>query len=184
MHLIVAITGASGVIYGVRTVKALKELGASIELIISRNGEAVLKEELGLKREDLLPYCSRLYSADDMLSPLSSGSYKTDGMIVVPCSSKTLACIANGISENLVSRAAEVTLKQKRKLVLVVREAPLNSIHLENMLKVSQAGAIILPACPAFYHKPKTIEEMVDFIVGKILDVLGIEHQLFKRWGA
>jgi 4-hydroxy-3-polyprenylbenzoate decarboxylase len=151
-------------------------------LIISKTAQKILELETGRKVEDLRALSTRFYSEEDMLSPLSSGSYPTDGMVIVPCSMKTLACIANGISDNLIARAAEVTLKQERKLVVVPRETPLDQIHLENLLRLKAAGAIILPACPGFYHRPKSIQDLVDFMVGKILEALGLPHQLYRGW--
>jgi 4-hydroxy-3-polyprenylbenzoate decarboxylase len=175
-------TGASGVIYGVRTLEVLHELGVETELIVSKTAQKILEIEAGRKVEDLKALSTRFYSEEDMFSPLSSGSYPTDGMVIVPCSMKTLACVAQGISDNLIARAAEVTLKQGRRLVVVPRETPLNQIHLENLLRLKAAGAVILPACPAFYHRPSTIQDLVDFIVGKILEALGLQHQLYRGW--
>lgn len=183
VHLVLAITGSSGVAYGVRTLEVLRELGVEIDLIISRMAEKILELETGRMLEEVKALATRSYSQDDLLSPLSSGSYPTDGMVIVPCSMKTLSCIANGISNNLITRAAEVTLKQGRKLILVPRETPLNQIHLENMLRLGRAGAVILPACPGFYHHPKSVQDLVDFVVGKILEVLGLTHELYQRWG-
>ena len=182
MRIVVAITGASGVIYGVRTLEVLHHCGVEVELIVSKTAQKILEMETGKRIEDLKPLCRHLYSEDDLLSPLSSGSYPTDGMVIVPCSMRTLACIAHGISDNLIRRAAEVALKEGRKLVVVPREAPLSQIHLENMLSLKRAGAIILPACPGFYHRPTSIQELIDFVVGKILEVFEIPHQLYHGW--
>ena len=125
---------------------------------------------------------TRFYPIDNMTSRVASGSFHTDGMVVIPCSMKTLGGIANGYSDNLLLRAADVTIKERRPLVLVVRESPLSLIHLENMVRVTRAGAVVLPAMPAFYHRPKTVDALVDQVVGKVLDILGIDHQLFRRW--
>lgn len=182
MHLIIAITGSSGVVYGTRLLEVCKELKIETELIVSHAAEIILKLELGKSVEELQELATRSYSSDDLAAPLASGSYRTDGMVIAPCSMKTLGAIASGVTADLISRAADVTLKQNRPLVLVPRETPLNLIHLENMVKLRRAGAIILPACPAFYHKPKNISDLVNFIVGRILDVLGVEHQLYQRW--
>jgi 4-hydroxy-3-polyprenylbenzoate decarboxylase len=182
VRIVIAITGASGAAYGVRTLEVLHGHGVETELIISKTAQKILELETGRKVEDLRALSTRFYSEEDMLSPLSSGSYPTDGMVIVPCSMKTLACIANGISDNLIARAAEVTLKQERKLVVVPRETPLDQIHLENLLRLKAAGAIILPACPGFYHRPKSIQDLVDFMVGKILEALGLPHQLYRGW--
>jgi len=182
MRIVVGITGASGIIYGVRTLEVLHDCGIETELIISKTAPKILELETGKRVEDLISLCRHYYSNDDLFAPISSGSYPTDGMVIVPCSMATLACIAHGISDNLIRRAAEVTLKEGRKLVLVPRETPLNQIHLENMLSLQRAGAVILPACPAFYHRPSSIQEIVDFVVGKILDIFEIPHQLYRRW--
>jgi 4-hydroxy-3-polyprenylbenzoate decarboxylase len=182
MHLIVAITGCSGVIYGVRLLEACRKLGIETDLIVSQAAEKLLELELGKTIKDIRKLATRNYSQDDLAAPLASGSVKTDGMVIAPCSMKTLGAIASGIADNLITRAADVTLKEGRPLVLVPRETPLNLIHLENMVRLKLAGATILPAMPGFYHEPKEISELVDFIVGKILDVLGVEHKLYRRW--
>ncbi|MEM0079229.1 MAG: UbiX family flavin prenyltransferase [Nitrososphaerota archaeon] len=181
-RFIVAITGASGVIYGKRLLEVLKDKDAEIHLVISRSAEKIIEYELGVSRRDLEKYADYNYSENDLDSPLASGSFKTDGMIIVPCSLKTIAGIASGFSSNLILRAADVTIKEGRKLILVPRETPLSSIHLRNMLELARIGVVILPAMPAFYHKPTSIQDLVDFIVGKILDNLGIEHNLYRRW--
>ncbi len=182
MHLVIAITGSSGVVYGARLIEVCKELNIETDLVVSRAAETILKFELGKSVEELRGLATRSYSPEDLAAPLASGSYLTDGMAIVPCSMKTLGAIASGVTADLISRAADVALKQNRPLVLVPRETPLNLIHLENMGKLRRAGATILPAMPAFYHKPKAIPDLVDFIVGRILDVLGVEHQLYQRW--
>jgi len=184
MRLIVAITGASGVIYGKRFLEALKEKNVETHLIISKAGEKMLQYELGVARRDLERLASHVYDEDLLTAPIASGSFITDGMAIIPCSMKTVAGIAHGYSENLILRAADVTLKEKRKLVIVPRETPLNAIHLRNLLELAMQGVAVIPAMPAFYHKPEKIEDLVDFIVGKVLDTLGIEHNLFKRWSA
>lgn len=197
-RITVAITGASGVIYGIRLIRHLLEKGFYINCIISPTGIDIIKEELNLDwhgeegeidkriKGYYSPYHEYItyYSSEALFSPLSSGSFPTKAMIVCPCSMGTLSRIARGISSNLIERAADVMVKEGRRLILVPRETPLNPIHLENMLKLSTYGVTILPAMPAFYHKPKKIEDLVDFIIGKILDCLGIEHTLFKRWGS
>jgi len=182
MHLIVAITGCSGVVYGVRLLEACRKLGIETDLIVSQAAEKLLKLELGKTIEDVHKLAARNYSQDDLEAPLASGSVKTDGMVIAPCSMKTLGAVANGIADNLITRAADVTLKEGRPLVLVPRETPLNLIHLENMAKLKRAGATILPAMPAFYNKPEGIPALIDFIVGRILDTLGVEHELYQRW--
>jgi len=182
MRLVVAITGSSGVVYGARLLEECKKLGVKTELVVSKAAEKLLELELGKKSEDLKKLATRSYAPDDMTAPIASGSYKTDGMVIAPCSMKTVGAIANGISDNLITRAADVTLKQKRRLVVVPRETPLNLIHLENMAKLTRAGAVVLPAMPAFYQGPKEISDLVDFVVGRILEMFDIEHKLYKRW--
>jgi len=181
-RLVVGVTGASGAVYAKRLLEVLNEKNIETHIIVSKTAEKIINHELEMSRVEFEKLGRYSYREDEVDAPLSSGSFKTDGMIIIPCSLKTLAGIACGYTDNLILRAADVTLKEKRTLILVPRETPLNAIHLHNMLKLARIGVIILPAMPAFYHKPKKIEELVDFIVGKILDLLGIEHQLFKRW--
>ncbi|MEM2908054.1 MAG: UbiX family flavin prenyltransferase [Candidatus Hadarchaeales archaeon] len=182
MRLVVAITGCSGVVYGVRLLEVCKELGIETDLIVSRAAERILELELGRTREQVSELATRSYSPEDLSAPLASGSSPSDGMAIVPCSMKTLGAIASGVAMDLIARAADVALKQRRPLVLVPRETPLNLIHLENMARLARAGAVILPAMPAFYHKPERISDLVDFVVGKVLDVLGVKHELYRRW--
>lgn len=182
MYLIVAITGSSGVVYGARLLEACRELGIETDLIISEAAQTLLELELGKKADELRKLATRSYSPDDMMAPIASGSHKVDGMVIAPCSMKTLGSIASGVSDNLITRAADVTLKQNRPLVLVPRETPLNLIHLENMAKLRRAGATILPASPAFYYRPAEISDLVDFVVGRILEMFGVEHELYRRW--
>jgi 4-hydroxy-3-polyprenylbenzoate decarboxylase len=182
LRLIVAITGASGVAYGRRLLEILQKNSVETYLIISKAAESVIAHELKMTKRELERLASYVYDVNDVSAPIVSGSFKTDGMIVIPCSMKTLAGIAHGYSENLILRAADVTLKEKRKLILVPRETPLSIVHLSNMLNLASQGALILPAMPAYYHQPRKIEDITDFIVGKALDLLGIEHELFKRW--
>jgi len=182
MKIVVAITGASGVIYGVRLIEYLHAKRHEVYLILTKAGIKVLKHELNIEASDLRSKCAMMYDEDEIDAAPSSGSFYFDAMVIVPCSMKTLALIAHGLSSNLVARAADVALKERRKLILVTRETPLNKVHIMNMLKVSDMGGIVLPACPAFYHKPKSIDEIVNYVVGKILDQLKIEHNLFSRW--
>jgi len=182
MRLIVAITGASGVIYGKRLLEVLRKKKIETHLIISRTGEKIIEHELGITRSRIEKLANYTYEEDDLAAPLASGTFLTDGMVIIPCSTKTLAGIAHGYSENLILRAAEVTLKERRKLILVPRETPLSVVHLRNLLELAIQGVIIIPAMPAFYHRPKDINELVNFVVGKVLDSLGITHELFKRW--
>jgi len=180
--IVIAITGASGVIYGKRLLEVLKDLGEETALIVTDPAKIILYYELGVKEEDIKMLASEYYLPKDLTSSINSGSFKFESMVIVPCTMKTLSAIANGYANNAVTRSADVTLKERRKLVIVPRETPLRSVHLENMLKVSKEGGIILPAMPGFYHKPKSNNELVDFIVGKILDVLGIDNNMFERW--
>ena len=182
MRLIIAVTGASGVIYSKRLLEVLKEKNVEVHLIFSNASEKLIDHELNTTKDELKKFATKTYKEDDFYSPLASGSFLTDGMIVIPCSTKTVAGIAHGYSENLILRAADVTLKENRKLILVPRETPLNAVHLRNQLELAMQGVVILPAMPAFYHKPKKIEDLVDFIVGKVLDSIGIHHNLFERW--
>jgi 4-hydroxy-3-polyprenylbenzoate decarboxylase len=176
MKVVVAITGASGVVYGIRLLEALKEQGIATQCILSKAAKLIIKhEDVETPRG--------CYGEEELEAPLASGSYGFDAMVIAPCSMKTLAAIANGYSSNLITRCADVAIKEKRKLVLVPRETPLSCIHLENMLKLARIGVVILPAMSAFYPRPKKINDMVDFIVGKILDSLGIDNELYRRWG-
>ena len=196
----VGITGGSGAPYALRLLNALVGSGHDAHVVISSAGEKVLQLESGLRlgrtlREKEAALTNvleiggegrgslRLFDPMNLAAPISSGSFPCAGMVIVPCSTGTLGRIANGISSNLIERAADVALKERRRLVVVPRETPLSEIHLRNMLTLRQAGADILPAMPAFYHKPKTIADMVDMIVGRILDRLGVENSLFFRWG-
>jgi 4-hydroxy-3-polyprenylbenzoate decarboxylase len=185
LRLIVAITGSSGVILGIKTLEVLKGYkDIETHLLISKSAEKIISLETPYTIEDVKKMADAFYDVVELDAPLSSGSYKTDGMIVIPCSGKTLAGIANGFSSNLILRAAEVTLKERRKMVLAVRESPMNAIHLDNMLKLARLGVLIMPPVLGFYTLPKSLEDIVNYTVGKILDQFGIEHNLFKRWGS
>jgi 4-hydroxy-3-polyprenylbenzoate decarboxylase len=191
---VIAITGASGAVYGIRLVKVLSELGYPLELVVSKAARLVIRQETGFspQGDSLVDFStlfeinfnqySHLHNPDDLTAPIASGSYPTQGMVIVPCSMGALGAIASGTSNNLIHRAADCTLKEGRKLVLVPRETPLSAIHLENMLKLSRMGAAIVPAMPAFYSGMKNLDEMIDFIVGKVLDQMGIPHSLYPRW--
>lgn len=183
MRLVVALTGASGVIYGIKTLEALKNLGIESHLIMSEWAERNIKIETDITIDYVKSLASKVYEDENLAAPVSSGSFRTDGMAIVPCSMKTLASIAGGFDDSLISRAAGVCIKEQRKLVLVPRETPLSRIHLDNMARVAGAGAVILPAMPGFYHRPKGIDELVNHVVGKVLDQFAIDHGLFRRWG-
>ena len=181
--MLVGITGGSGVIYGVRLLEALKELKIETHLVMTNAAKKTLALETTRKVSEVESLVSASYRINDIAAPPASGSFRSRGMVVVPCSTKTLAGIANGYLADLLLRAAEATLKERRPLIVVPRETPLTRIHLENMMRAADAGAVILPAMPAFYTRPKTMENLVDFLVGKILDVFEIEHTLYGRWG-
>lgn len=191
-RITVAITGASGVIYGIRTVEVLLKNGYGVNLIISKWGVKILEEECGfdfskdyklaLKKRFNNDKKLTIYDDGDLSASISSGSSLNKKMIIIPCSMGTLGRIASGVSSTLIERSADVVLKEGGKLIVVPRETPLNLIHLKNMLRLQEVGAQIVPAMPAFYHKPEKVQDMVDFIVGKVLDVLNIKHDLFKRW--
>lgn len=190
---VIGITGASGAVYGVRLCEYLLANGHSIHLLITDAGWRVLKEELGWatsRRQEMLeerwgahPGKLTYYPNRDIGAGIASGSFLTQGMVIVPCSMGTLAAVAHGSSDNLMERAADVMLKEGRKLILVPRETPLHAIHLQNMLTLAQMGVRMIPAMPAFYYHPRNMEEMVDFLVGKILDSMEIDHDLYRRWG-
>ncbi|MFD2704437.1 UbiX family flavin prenyltransferase [Salibacterium lacus] len=190
----VAITGASGAVYGIRVTEELLRQGHYIHFLVSEAGWQVFREELLLDTTDREECVRQLFAGyendqwmmhelQDFKAPIASGSHHTDGMIVSPCSMGTLSKIANGVSGNLIERAADVQLKEKRPLLLVPRETPLHGIHLENLSKAERNGALIVPAMPGFYHLPETKDDLINFVAGKILDSLGVNHALFTRWG-
>jgi len=192
----IGITGASGAVYATRTLAALLERGVHVELIVSDYGRRLLRDELGeqASTENLVPFLSAkygggvaagtisLHSNRDLGATIASGSHGCSGMAVVPCSMKTLAAVAHGLSRNLIERAADVMLKEQRRLVIVPRETPMSLPQLRNMVLCAEAGAMILPAMPAFYQQPKTLDDLADFMAGKILSALGFEHQLYPPW--
>ncbi|MCJ7782720.1 MAG: UbiX family flavin prenyltransferase [Desulfobacterales bacterium] len=182
--IVVGMTGASGVIYGVKIVEVLSKLGMETHLIITQAGLKTLAIETSDNINGLKSMASHVYDEGDLSAPLASGSFKVDGMVVAPCSIKTLSAIANSYNHNLLVRAADVMLKERRRLVLLVRETPLHEGHLELMLKVTRMGGVIMPPVPAFYHHPKTIEDLIDQTIGKVLDLFSVDAKLFKRWGA
>lgn len=180
--IVVAITGASGVIYGIRLLEVLKEMKIENSLIISDAGKTVIESETDYAVEDVISLADTFYDFNDLTASVNSGSFRADALVIAPCSMKTLSSIANGYGANTITRVADVSLKERRPTVIVPRETPLRSVHIKNMLTLSQEGAIILPAMPGFYSAHDTVEDQIDFIVGKILDSLKIENDLFKRW--
>ena len=182
MRLIVGITGATGVIYGVRLLERLREAGVETHLVISRWGVRTLLHETPYSREQVEALAHTAYAPNDMGAAISSGSFQTAGMIVAPCSVRTLGAIAHGFGDSLIHRAADVVLKEKRRLLLAVREAPLSAIHLENMLTLARMGAVILPPVPAFYTNPRSLADIVEHTVARMLDQFGIEVPGVERW--
>lgn len=182
MRIVVGITGATGAPYAVTLLKVLRQMEVETHLVVSRWGATTLELECGLTATQLQEIASVSYAEDEMGAAISSGSFKTDGMVIIPCSMKTLGEVSNGVPRGLVGRAADVSLKEGRKLVVVPREVPLHRIHLENMLKVAQAGAVVLPPMPAFYNHPQTVQDIVNHTVSRVLDQFGIDAQLTKRW--
>jgi 4-hydroxy-3-polyprenylbenzoate decarboxylase len=182
MKILLSIGGASGSIYGIKLFEDLLKTNNEVHLIVSDGAKKIIKHETDYNFEVLKEKSNFFYDNSDMFAGPASGSFKIDAMVVCPCSMKTLSAIANGYGDTLTSRAASCCLKEERKLILVIRETPLDLPGIKNMLSAKQAGATILPAMPGFYHKPQKIEDLVDFVVGKILDQLNINHSLFKRW--
>jgi 4-hydroxy-3-polyprenylbenzoate decarboxylase len=194
----VALTGASGMPYGIRLIESLLGSGARVQLLYSQVAQIVAKQEMDLAlparagelqaafsgRFNAQPGQLEVYGREEWFAPLASGSSPPDAMVICPCSMGTLAAIATGLAQNLIERAADVVMKEGRKLVLVPRETPFSAIHLENMLKLARAGAVILPPNPGFYNHPQSVQDLVDFVVARVLDQIGIEHQLMRRWGA
>ena len=183
-RLIVAITGATGAVYGVRMLQQMAATpGVETHLVVTDAAALTLHQELGMQRRDVEAMAHVVHKNRDIGASIASGSFQSDGMIVAPCSMKTLASVAHGLSDNLVARAADVVLKERRRLVLMVRETPFNLAHLRNMTVVTEMGGIVFPPLPSFYHKPASIEEMVDHTVGRVIDLFGLEHGLAPRWG-
>lgn len=178
------ISGASGVGYGIRLLQVLQVLqGCATHLILTDSARKIIEIETDLNPEDVEKLADHVYASDDFTAPIASGSHIVDAMVVIPCSMGTLAGIASGTSNTLITRSADVCLKERRKLVLVPREAPMSLVQLKNMVSASEAGAIILPACPAFYSRPESVDDLVDVLVGRVLDLIGLENNLYKRWG-
>ena len=182
-RIVIGISGASGVIYGVRILELLRETNFETHLIISKAGRLNIELETDYKPDAVEAMAEFTHDHNDMAAPLASGSFLTEGMVVVPCTIKSLSAIANSYNENLLVRTADVTLKEKRKLVLVVRETPLHVGHLRLMTMAAEMGAHLLPPVPSFYHQPQTIDDIINQTIGKIFDYLGIRHELFTRWG-
>lgn len=184
MKLIVAMSGATGAIYGIRLLEALRQ-NPEVEthLVLSRWAQETVTLETGYEVREVLALADCCYRADDLGAPIASGSFSTAGMVIIPCSMKTLAAVANGYADNLIVRAADVMLKERRRLILVARETPLNEIHLENMLRLTRAGAIIVPPVPAFYNHPRSLDDIINHLVGRVLDLLGVPNNLTCRWG-
>jgi 4-hydroxy-3-polyprenylbenzoate decarboxylase len=181
LKIVLGVTGASGVIYGVRLACELRRIGAELTIVVSDAAKKVMEFEASEGLEELRK-AGRILSEHDLDAEISSGSAEFDATVICPCSMKTLSAIANGYAYNLICRNADVAIKEQRKLVLVVRETPLSAIHLENMLKLAKLGVTILPASPGFYHKPKSMDDLLNHVVGKVLDALGVESNLFERW--
>ena len=182
--IVVGISGATGVIYGVRALQALSASGVETHLVVTQSALRNFAMESEYTLESLSSLASVTYDVDDIGAPIASGSFKVDGMVIMPCSIKTLSAVANSFDYNLLVRAADVTLKERRRLVLAVRETPLHEGHLDLMTRVTRMGGVIMPPVPAFYHKPKTIDDLIDQSVGKMLDLFSIDAHLFRRWGA
>jgi 4-hydroxy-3-polyprenylbenzoate decarboxylase len=183
-RLVVAITGATGAVYGVRLLQQLAATpGIETHLVVSDAASLTLHQEVGMQKRDVEALAHVVYRNRDVGASIASGSFQTDGMVIAPCSMKTLASVAHGLSDNLVARAADVVLKERRRLVLMVRETPFNLAHLRNMTAVTEMGGIVFPPLPSFYHRPATIDEMVDHTVARVIDLFGIEHALAPRWG-
>ncbi|MBV9833409.1 MAG: UbiX family flavin prenyltransferase [Alphaproteobacteria bacterium] len=182
-RLIIGISGASGVIYGVRLLQALKGLPVETHLVITKTGEVTLAHETDFKVKDVKALADVVHSPTDLAASISSGSFRTLGMVIAPCSMRSLGEIATGISTSLLTRAADVVLKERRKLVLMVRETPLHAVHLRNMVTVAELGAIVAPAMPAFYSRPTTVDDIVNHSVGRVLDLFDLDAGMVKRWG-
>ncbi|MCJ7445213.1 MAG: UbiX family flavin prenyltransferase [Methanotrichaceae archaeon] len=181
MEVVVGISGASGVIYGIRLLQVLKDYVT--HLIITHSAHKIIELETNFMIKEIEELADYVYEPHDFTAPIASGSFRFDAMVVIPCSMGTLAAIASGTSDTLIARSADVCLKEQRKLILVTRETPLNLVQLKNMVSAVEAGAIVLPACPAYYSRPENIEELVDALIGRVLDQLGLENNLFRRWG-
>jgi 4-hydroxy-3-polyprenylbenzoate decarboxylase len=181
--MVVGITGATGIVYGIRLLKALRQLEIESHLVVSKAGEMTRAYETDLTSEELRGLADVVYSPNDIAAPISSGSFRTMGMIVAPCSVRSMSDIAHGVTSGLISRAADVCLKERRRLVLMLRETPLHAGHLKSMLAVTEMGGIIAPPVPAFYSRPQSLEDMVTHTIGRVLDLFDLDLQAFPRWG-
>ncbi|HOT06405.1 MAG: 3-octaprenyl-4-hydroxybenzoate carboxy-lyase [Methanosaeta sp. PtaB.Bin039] len=181
-EIVVGLSGASGIQYGIRILQELSGRSKT-HLIMTRSAREILSVETDWRPDEVEALAFRSYNPEDFTAPFASGSYRVQGMVVAPCSMRTLAGIASGFSDTLITRAADVCLKEHRRLVLVTREAPLNLIHLRNMVQVAEAGGVIMPACPAFYGRPHSVEDLVDTVAGRALDLLGVKQEIYRRWG-
>ncbi len=180
--IVVGITGASGTVYALRLIEVLRAAGCQVHAVVTDSGWRVMEYECNVTRADFEKLVDKLYDQADVGAAIASGSFYCDAMVVVPCSMKTAASIAHGISDNLLTRAADVMLKEGRSLIIVPRETPMHAIHLENLLTLAKLGVRVIPACPGFYHKPESLQDLIDMLVGKICDSLGLENSLFERW--
>ncbi|WP_440953363.1 UbiX family flavin prenyltransferase [Methanococcoides sp. FTZ1] len=183
MEIVIGISGASGAQYGVRLLEILADMEIDTHLVLTKAAEKIIEVETDLNPGYIKDLATYVHDEKDFTAPIASGSHPFAGMIVAPCSMKTLAAVANGISDNLLARTADVCLKDRRKLILMTRETPLSGIHIENMLKAHNAGAIILPACPAYYNKPESIDDLINFMAGRALDLMDVKNEAYRRWG-
>ena len=182
MEIIVGISGASGVQYGIRLLQVLRQKGCTTHLVITDSAAKIIEVETDRLKKDVEELADHVYQPRDFAAPFASGSYLFDAMVIIPCSMGTLSAVACGSSDTLIARAADVCLKEKRRLIMVTRETPLSLVQLRNMVAAAEAGAVILPACPAFYSRPKNLDDLVDVLVGRVLDLLGVDNDLYRRW--
>jgi len=182
LEIVVGISGASGAAYGIRLLQVLREKGCITHLVITDSAAKIIEIETGFLLKDVQDLADHIYTPRDFAAPFASGSHLFHAMVVIPCSMGTLSAIACGSSDTLITRAADVCLKEKRRLIIVPRETPLSLVGLRNMVAAAEAGAVVLPACPAFYSKPQSLDDLVDVLVGRVLDLLGIENDLYRRW--
>ena len=182
LEIVIGISGASGVIYGIRLLEVLSDMGWITHLVMTDSARKIMEIETDKTASEVEAIADRVHSPKDFTAPIASGSYPFRAMVVAPCSMKTLAGIANGFTDSLITRAADVCLKERRSLILVPRESPLSLVHLKNMVKVTEAGGVILPPCPGLYSRPESLEGLVDVVVGRVLDLMGADHNLYSRW--